>query len=46
MGVALMGHFIAQREKLHSFLLGLQVQQGDWGTEDTVRGRTAQPVKQ
>jgi hypothetical protein len=38
-----MGHFIAQREKLRSFLLGLRVQQGDWVTEGTVRGLTAQP---
>jgi len=37
MGVALMGHFIAEREKLHSFLLGLQVQSGDWITESTLR---------
>jgi hypothetical protein len=36
-----MGHFISQPEKLHSFLLGLQVQQGDWVTEGTVRGLTA-----
>jgi MFS transporter, DHA2 family, multidrug resistance protein len=35
-GVALMGHFIAEREKLHSFLLGLHVQAGNWITADTV----------
>jgi DHA2 family multidrug resistance protein len=35
-GVALMGHFIAEREKLHSFLLGLHVQAGSWITADTV----------
>ena len=35
-GVALMGHFIAEREKLHSFLIGLHVQPGDWITAQTV----------
>lgn len=40
-GVALMGHFIANREKLHSNLLGLQVQSGEWITESTVRHLTA-----
>jgi DHA2 family multidrug resistance protein len=35
-GVAAMGHFIAEREKLHSFLLGLHVQPGDWLTAGTV----------
>ena len=35
-GVALMGHFIAEREQLHSFLLGLHVQAGNWITADTV----------
>ncbi len=30
MGVALMGHFIADREKMHSYLLGLHVQSGNW----------------
>lgn len=40
-GVALMGHFIAEREKLHSFLVGLQVQSGDWITESTLRGLAA-----
>jgi DHA2 family multidrug resistance protein len=32
-GVAFMGHFIAQREKLHSNLLGLHVQRGNWITD-------------
>jgi DHA2 family multidrug resistance protein len=32
-GVALMGHFIADREKLHSNLLGLHVQSGSWVTD-------------
>jgi DHA2 family multidrug resistance protein len=40
-GVALMGHFIAEREKLHSYLLGLQVQSGDWITEGTLRNLAA-----
>src|SRR5262249_10273379 len=33
-----MGHFIAEREKLHSFLLGLHVQAGNWLTADAVAG--------
>ena len=40
-GVAVMGRFIAEREKLHSNLLGLQVQRGDWISESTVRDLTA-----
>ena len=32
-----MGHFIADHEKLHSNLLGLQVQSGKWITDGTVR---------
>jgi len=40
-GGAVMGHFIAEREKLHSFLLGLQVQRGDWIADGTVRNLTA-----
>ena len=40
-GVVTMGHFIAEREKLHSFLLGLQVQRGDWVTDGTLRGLAA-----
>jgi DHA2 family multidrug resistance protein len=39
-GGTVMGHFIAQREKLHSFLLGLQVQRGNWITDGTVRNLT------
>jgi DHA2 family multidrug resistance protein len=35
-GVALMGHYIAERERVHSFLLGLHVQPGDWITGQTV----------
>jgi DHA2 family multidrug resistance protein len=40
-GVALMGHFIAEREQLHSFLLGLHVQRGEWITDTTIRNLTA-----
>src|SRR5215470_16018654 len=36
-GAVLMGHYIAEREKLHSFLLGLHVQSGEWITDGTVR---------
>ena len=32
-GVAFMGHFIADREKLHSNLLGLHLQAGSWLTD-------------
>jgi DHA2 family multidrug resistance protein len=41
LGGIFMGHFIAHREKLHSYLLGLHVQQGNWITEANVRGLTA-----
>ena len=40
-GVALMGHFIADREKLHSNLLGLHVQSGNWLTDSTLHGLAA-----
>jgi DHA2 family multidrug resistance protein len=40
-GVALMGHFIAEREKLHSNLLGLHVQSGNWITEGSLHGLAA-----
>jgi MFS transporter, DHA2 family, multidrug resistance protein len=36
-GVAFMGHFIADHEKLHSNLLGLQVQSGNWITAGTIQ---------
>src|SRR6185295_9448951 len=36
-GTAVMGRFIAEQEKLHSYLVGLHVQAGDWVTEHTVR---------
>jgi MFS transporter, DHA2 family, multidrug resistance protein len=41
LGAVLMGHFIAQREKLHSNLLGLHVQGGNWITDGNLRGLTA-----
>jgi DHA2 family multidrug resistance protein len=31
-----MGHFVAQREKLHSNLLGLHVQSGNWITDTNI----------
>ena len=40
-GVAFLGHFIAQREKLHSNLLGLHVQEGSWTTDGNLRSMTA-----
>jgi MFS transporter, DHA2 family, multidrug resistance protein len=40
-GVAFMGHFIADREKLHSNLLGLHVQSGSWVTAANLRRLTA-----
>jgi DHA2 family multidrug resistance protein len=38
LGVAFMTHFIAQREKLHSNLVGLHVQSGNWITDGGIRG--------
>lgn len=40
-GAIYMGHFIAQREKLHSNLLGLHVTNGNWLTNQNVYGMTA-----
>jgi DHA2 family multidrug resistance protein len=40
-GAAFMGHFIGQREKLHSNLLGLHVQGGNWITDENLRMLTA-----
>ncbi|HMD41041.1 MAG TPA: MFS transporter [Candidatus Acidoferrum sp.] len=37
LGAVFMGHFIAQREKLHSNLLGLHVQGGTWLTDLNLR---------
>ena len=41
LGIAFMGHFIVKRENLHSNLLGLHVQTGNWITEGNVRALTA-----
>jgi MFS transporter, DHA2 family, multidrug resistance protein len=41
LGVAFMTHFIAIRERVHSNLLGLHVQHGQWITDTNVRGMTA-----
>ncbi len=40
-GAIYMGHFVAQREKLHSNLLGLHVGGGDWITGQNVHAMTA-----
>ncbi len=40
-GALYMGHFISQREKLHSNLLGLHVSAGNWITDQNLRGMTA-----
>ena len=40
-GVAVMTRFIAEQEKLHSYLLGLHVQAGDWITDHLLRGVSA-----
>ena len=40
-GVAVMTHFIAIRERVHSNLLGLHVQQGQWITDTSVHQLTA-----
>jgi DHA2 family multidrug resistance protein len=40
-GVAVMVHFIAIRERVHSNFLGLHVQHGDWITDASVRQLTA-----
>jgi MFS transporter, DHA2 family, multidrug resistance protein len=40
-GSAMMGHFIADREKLHSNLLGLHVQSGNWLTDSSLHGLAA-----
>jgi MFS transporter, DHA2 family, multidrug resistance protein len=40
-GVAVMTHFIAVRERLHSNLLGLHVQGGNWVDDSTLRQLTA-----
>jgi MFS transporter, DHA2 family, multidrug resistance protein len=40
-GAIYMGHFIAQREKLHSYLLGLHVNNGNWITDQNIHAMTA-----
>jgi DHA2 family multidrug resistance protein len=40
-GAIYMGHFIAQREKLHSNLLGLHVSSGNWITDQNIHAITA-----
>ena len=40
-GAIYMAHFLAQREKLHSNLLGLHVSQGSWITDWNLRAMTA-----
>src|SRR6202044_1633026 len=40
-GAIYMGHFLAQREKLHFNLLGLHVSAGDWITTQNIRAMTA-----
>jgi MFS transporter, DHA2 family, multidrug resistance protein len=41
LGAVFMGHFIAQREKLHSNLTGLHVQHGSWIADANIRGLTS-----
>ena len=40
-GAIFMGHFLAQREKLHSNLLGLHVSSGNWITDQNIHAMTA-----
>src|SRR6266704_3240454 len=40
-GAIYMGHFLAQREKLHSNLLGLHVSNGGWLTDQNIHAMTA-----
>ena len=39
-GAVFMGHFLAEREKLHSNLLGLHVERGNWITDGSIRHMT------
>ncbi|HTT18875.1 MAG TPA: MFS transporter [Candidatus Sulfotelmatobacter sp.] len=41
LGAVALGRFIAEREKLHSNLLGLHVQQGSWITDGSIKQLTA-----
>jgi len=40
-GAIYMGHFVAQREKLHSNLLGLHLSNGNWITDQNIHAVTA-----
>jgi MFS transporter, DHA2 family, multidrug resistance protein len=40
-GAIYMGHFVAQREKFHSNLLGLHVSRGNWITDQNIHAMTA-----
>ena len=40
-GAVYMGHFLAEREKLHSNLLGLHVTRGNWITDGNLQALTA-----
>src|SRR6266849_1163652 len=40
-GAIYMGHFVAQREKLHSNLMGVHVRDGDWLTGQNIHAMTA-----
>ena len=40
-GAIYIGHFVAEREKLHSNLLGLYVSSGNWITDQNIRTMTA-----
>jgi MFS transporter, DHA2 family, multidrug resistance protein len=46
LGAVYMGHFIAQREKLHSNLLGLHVQSGNWITDTNIHQLAAELFSQ
>lgn len=41
LGTTVMARFIAEQEKVHSYLIGLHVQAGDWLADHTVRGLSA-----
>lgn len=41
LGVSFMTHFIAVREKLHSYLLGFHVQNGSWITDNSIHSLTS-----
>ena len=45
-GAIYMAHFLAEREKLHSNLLGLHVTQGSWITDWNIRAMTAGRLRQ